>query len=382
MSYNVDNIININTRISPAGLGFANFAEAIQFAPESELPVGFLVDTYREYTTLTALSIDFPSTTETYKAVNRWLGGIPATSKIKVWGTADADLNWTDTLNKVRNVLWWFWSFFTKPVYDDIAVSVPDIASWHNSNETYFMNCQSLVANVEAIRDPNVTADIATTLTTSGYRFASTFSHATDPYAGISLCKWFAAVNYSANKSTITGEYKKLSGVAAEDLSDSAYGAMTQATKKCQFYSVVDLQGSVDNGRVINTWSHSTFGEWMDDVVNLAAFVNGLKVTLYNTIANATTKVGQDPVGQSLLIGAAKSVCEQYIANDYLGPRNYIDPDDGVEKFTAGYEILTKPEDILDLSDPDRDARKSAPLRIRIFRKGAIHMVNVDVDVF
>lgn len=382
MSYNVDNIINIVTRISPAGLAFANFAEALMFAPESELPAGFAVDTYREYTTLTALSVDFAETTETYKAMNRWLGGIPATSKVKVWGTADADATWTATLNKARNELWWFWSFFTKPVYDDITTAVPAIADWCNSNESYFMDCQGLAANVDDIRDPNSSADISSTLTTSGYRFASTFSHATDPYAGIALCKWFAAVNYSADKSTITGEYKKLSGVAAEDLNDSAYGAMTQDTKKCQFYSTVDLQGSTDVGRVINSWSHSSFGEWMDDVVNLAAFVNALKVTLYNTIANQPTKLGQDPIGQSTLIGSAKAVCEQYIANDYLGPRNYLDPDDGIEKFTVGYEILTKPEDILDLSDPDRDARKSAPLRIRIFRKGAIHVVDVSIDVF
>lgn len=380
MPYNVDQIIPINVRISPQGLGFANFAEAVLFSAESELPVGFAVDTYREYTSLTALSVDFASTTEVYKAANRWLGGIPATFKLKVWGTADLDANWTATLNKARNELWWFWSFFSATVYAS-TVDVTEIADWSNSNETYFMNCQT-GANVVTIRDPISTVDIASALTTAGYRYASTFAHATDPYAGISLCKWFAAVNYSAVKSTITGEYKKLSGVAAENLTDTEYGAMTQDTKKAQFYSVIELQGSTDVGRVINSWSHSSFGEWMDDVVNLAAFINGLKVTLYNTIANSVTKLGQDPVGQSLLIGAAKSVCEQYIANDYLGPRNYTDPDDGVDKFTRGYEILTKPEDILDLSDPDRAARKASAMRIRIFRKGAIHLAPVDVSVY
>jgi hypothetical protein len=380
MPYNVNNIINIQTRISPAGLGFANFAKAVLFAPESELPVGFNTDTYREYTSMAALDDDFASTTEVYKAANRWLGGIPSSSNLTVYAVDDLDADWATTLGKARDQIWWFWSFFTAPIYADVA-QVAEIASWCNTFESYFMDCQT-GANATAIRDPGDATDISTVLTTSGYRYASTFAHATDPYAGISLCKWFAGVNYSADKSTITGEYKKLSGVAAEDLTDTEYGAMTQATKKCMFYSVVELQGSVDSGRVINSYSHSSFGEFMDDVVNLAAFVNNLKVTLYNTIANSTTKVGQDPVGQSLLIGAARSICEQYIANDYLGPRNYTDPDDGVDKFTAGYEILTKPEDILDLSDADRDARKSAPLRIRVFRKGAIHAADISVDVY
>ena len=380
MGYNIANIISINTRISPAGLGFANFAEALMFAPESELPVGFNVDTYREYTSLVDLSVDFDSTTETYIAMNRWLGGIPATNKIKVWGKADADATITDTLNKARNVVWWYWSFFTKDIYA-VPSDVIEISEWSNVNESYFLNCQVGVSST-AIRNPTDTTDIASTLTTAGYRLASTFPHLTDPYAGISLCKWFAAVNYNADNSTITGEFKKLSGVAAETLTGSEYGAMTQNTKKAIFYTVVELQGSTDVGRVINSWSHSSYGEWMDDVVNLSAFVNAVKVGLYNVIANQTTKAGQDPVGQSLLIGRAKSTCEGYISNGYLGPRNYTDPDDGIDKFTAGYEILTKPEDILNLSDPERDDRQSAPLRIRVFRKGAIHKSIVDIDVY
>ncbi|MGH9928337.1 MAG: DUF3383 family protein, partial [Pyrinomonadaceae bacterium] len=83
-----------------------------------------------------------------------------------------------------------------------------------------------------------------------------------------------------------------------------------------------------------------------------------------------------------VLIGAAKVICEQFIANGYLGPRNYTDPDDGLEKYTAGYEILTKPEDILDITNAQRDAREAAPLRIRVFRAGAIHAVDVELDVY
>lgn len=380
MAYDVSQIIPITARIVPNGIATANFAEALMFAPQTELPVGFLPDTYRTYTTLTALSVDFPDTTETYKAMARWLDGTPATRKVKVWGAATADATITATLNKARNVLWWYWSFFTKGVYAD-ATKVGLIAAWHDTADAYFMNCQT-GTSATAIRVPATTTDISTVLTTSGYRHATTVAHATDPYAGIALCKHFAAVNYSAANSTITGEFKKSPGVAAEDLTDTAYDAMKLDTKKCAFYSLVELQGSNDVGRWLNTWSHSSYGEWMDDVVNLDAFVNGLKVALYNAAAGQVTKLAQTPVGQAVLIGAARGICEQYITNNYLGPRNYTDPDDGLEKYTVGYEILTKPEDILDLSDADRDARKSAAIRIRIFRAGAIHSVPVDIDIY
>ena len=153
-------------------------------------------------------------------------------------------------------------------------------------------------------------------------------------------------------------------------------------TKKAVFYTVVDLQGSNDVGRVINSWSHSSFGEYIDDVVNLDAFVNDLRVTLYNATANQTTKLAQTPPGQAVLISAAKETAERYIANGYLGPRNWTNPDTGLDEYVIGYQILTKPEDILDLSDADRADRKSAPIRICIFRAGAIHAVDVTCDVY
>jgi hypothetical protein len=380
MSYPAGNIININARIRPKGLALANFASGLIVAPNAELPGGFAADTYRVYSSMQSLSADFADTTETYKTAERWLGGIPTTRQVYVWGSNSGDLTKKATLDKIRNVLWWYWTFFTAPVLA-VKADVLAIAAWCETNGSFFVNNQTGASATE-IRDPNDTDDIATQLTTLGYRHAATVAHATDGNAGNALAKHFAAVNYSATNSTITGEYKKSPGVASEDLGDTEYFAMEKATKRVAFYTTVDNQGSVDIGRWKNTVTHSTYGEFIDDVVNLDAFINSIRVALYNMVANQTTKLGQDPVGQAMLNGAARTVGVQYVGNGYLGPRNYIDPDDGVEKYTPGFEILTKPEDILDLSDPDRDARKSAPIRIRLFRKGAIHIVDVDLDIY
>lgn len=380
MSYPATDIIQINTRISPAGLGTANFASAMLFAPETELPSGFLKDTYRTYSDMKGLTVDFASTTETYKSAVKWLGGTPATRKLTVWGAATADATPDVTLAKARDKTWWYWTMLTAPVLA-VASKVTKAAEWCEANGSMLINNQTGTA-ATAIRDPMLSNDIASSLTTLGYRHVFTACHATDGNAGNALAKHFAAVNYSADRSTITGEFKKSPGVAAEDLTGTAYDAMKKDTKKAVFYSVVDLQGSTDAGRWLNTFTHSSYGEYIDDVVNLDAFVNYLTTALYNTLTKQTTKLAQTPVGQSVLIGAARAICEQYVRNGYLGPRNYIDPDDGLEKYTVGYEILTKPEDILDLSDADRNARKSAPLRIRLFRAGAIHICDVDIDVY
>lgn len=374
----IEQIIPITTRISPAGLSTANFASAMLFANKTELPSGFTKDTVRTYYSTSSLAADFAPTTETYKAGAKFLGSTPAVPKLTVWGTADDDADIKTTLTKAFNKHYWYWTLVTKDVLATEA-DVLEIASWCEENSVMFPNSQTGEAVVK-IRNPDADDDICSKLNKLGHRHAFTVAHATDPYAAYALIKHSASVNYSADNSTIDTEFKKSPGVAAEDLSDTEQNAMV--TKRCAFYSVLDLQGSTDSGRWLQTWSHSTYGESISDIVDLDAFVNSLRVELYNTIVNQTTKLPQTPVGQEALIGAAKRVGRQYIRNRYLGPRNYTSPDTGLEAYTEGFEVLTKATDILDLSDSDRAARKSAPINMRVFKAGSIRICDVTVDVY
>jgi hypothetical protein len=374
----IEQIIPITTRISPAGLSTANFASAMLFADKTELPSDFTKDTVRTYYSTSSLAADFAPTTETYKAGAKFLGSTPAVPKLTVWATADDDVDIKATLTKAFDKHYWYWTLVTKDVLATEA-DVLLIASWCEENSVMFPNSQTGEAVVK-IRNPDAGDDICSQLNTLGYRHAFTVAHATDPYAAYALIKHSASVNYSADNSTIDTEFKKSPGVAAEDLSDTEQNAMV--AKRCAFYSVLDLQGSTDSGRWLQTWSHSTYGESISDIVDLDAFVNSLRVELYNTIVNQTTKLPQTPVGQEALIGAAKRVGKQYIRNRYLGPRNYTSPDTGLESYTDGFEVLTKATDILDLSDSDRAARKSAPINMRVFKAGSVRICDVTVDVY
>lgn len=379
MSYPASNIIQITTRMRAGGLAFANFASTVLFSPQSETPSTMSPGSFKTYATLNALSVDFASDTETYRAAERFLGSIPRPRELTVYSPEEADTSITETLNKARNQRWWYNTLFTESIHAKTA-EILQIAQWCDSNDSLFVN--NITGELaEAVRDENTDDDIASQLTQLGYRHTFTAVHATDPYAGNALLVHFTAVNYRGDNTTITGFGKKSPGVLAESLEQTEYTAMTSDKKRAVFYSQVDLQGSTDMGRWLNTRTHSTYGEQIDDVVNLDAFVNHITVTLYNTIMNVTTKLPQTTVGQAILIGAVETACEQYITNGYLGERNYVNPDTGLEEYTRGYEVLTVPEAILDLSNEDRDARLSAPLRIRVFRAGAIEAVPVDISI-
>lgn len=379
MAMPADQIIRTNVRLSMGGLGFANFASATVFADAADVTSGSLTpNTRKTYFDAQELAVDFPESTETYKAASAWLGGTPKMREVTIWMTDGDDATITETLNKARDAYWWYWTIFTAPVLA-VAGSVETIAQWCEQNVSMFINNQTGAA-VADIRDQNKADDIASKLTALGLRHVFTAAHATNAHAGTHLAKHFAAVNYSADKSTITGEGKKSPSVLAEDVKGSEIVAMR--AKNAVFYSIVELQGSQDVGRWLNTKTHSAYKEFIDDVVNLDALVNTLVVRMYNSMFNAPTKLNQTPRGQAVLLSTCLEVGQQFKDNNYLGARNYIDPDDGIQKHTEGFELLTKPEDILDLSPEDRAERKAAPIRVRLFRAGAIHEVNIDLDVF
>ena len=384
MSYDASNIINIVTRISPAGLSTADFGSAMIFADNSEAN-GIADDTVNTYTSLANLAVDYAAGTQVYRCADVWFSTIPNPGKIQVYQMESVDVDNASqikaVLDKARQSYWWYFTFFHKLVYTH--GSFKSVAAWGDSNDAMVPHLVS-GNQLAQVQDSAVTDDFCSELTAQGTRHcfslgSGQLSSANGDYAGVSLCAQFGSVLYSGQNTTITGEFKKLS-VAADDWSSSQTTAMT--SKKCAFYTKVDLQGSEDSGRVINAISHSSYGEWIDDVINLDAFVNSLKVALYNVLANQTTKLPQTPAGQQILISAANDIGQQYLDNGYLGPREYTDPDDGIKKQTVGFEVLTQPEDILTLSDANRAARQSAPIRMRIFKAGAIHHVEVTVDVY
>ena len=379
MTYSVDNVVNVTTRMIPGGLNIANFGFACLFAPETEAPAGFLPDTYRDYTSSSGLLDDsFLSNSETYLAAEKWLGSSPSTRQLRVYivATADSSVSYVNALNKALDQFWWFITLATIDLYDDEA-DVLAVAAWANSAEIYF---PSPTAKAETII-PGDQTSTPYKLTEFGYRYCHSTYHPTDRYAAFPILAWFAAVNYEGRSSTITGEYKVIANVAPVDLTQTAYNALEDNAVKCGFITDIELQGASVSNRYINSISHSGFMERIDDVFNTASFVNAIKVNVFNLIANSP-KIAQTVAGQTAVISTAEATCEQYIQNGFLGERTYVNPDSGLEEYTRGYEILTQPEDILTISDADRTQRKSAPLTIRIFRAGAIEQVFVDLTIY
>ena len=367
------------TRFSPGALGVANFGFAVLFITEAEgVAAGLAVDEYRDYTNTSDILTDgFVSTDETYKAADKWLGSTPNPRQLRIYVKPDADASYVDTYARARDSFWWYITLNTIDLYD-VPADVIAAATWCNSNEAYFANC-AFDANTII---PGDTSTVSYDLTQLGLRRVHSTYNPDDRYAAFPILAWFATVNYNVDNSTITGEYKTITNSTAVDLTTTAQNALLDVQVKTGFVSDVDLQGQTVKNRYINSITHSANFEWIDDVFNSDAFINAVKVDAFNAIANQPAKLGQTLAGQQLILNTVKGTCEDYIDNGYLGERNYLNPDNGQEEFTRGYEILTVAEDILDLSADERTNRFSAPIRLRIFRAGAIQKSVIDITIY
>jgi hypothetical protein len=375
MAYPAEDIINITTLISSAGLGTANFGAGMVFADfDSSSDATFLEGSYRDYGSAAAVAVDFNIASDPYKAALAWFSAIPKPKSLRIYLRSEDDTPVESMNDAINKGIWFYWFEFETAIRANDA-DVLALASAGDAAGKFY----AYTTSQAAVRDPSLSTDIVSKAVTQGSRRMFVLSHATAPYAGFELAAVFSRVNFNAANTTITGEFKKLPGIGAEDLTKTAYAAMKQ--KGAVFYTKVETGGEVDNGRVINSKSTSTFGEFIDDVFNLDAFVNFLTVGLYNALATIPTKAKQTPEGQQILIDAAAQIGEKFIDNGYLGARTYTSDETGEEVLSRGYEVLTVASDILDISDAERSARAAAPITMRLFRAGAIHTVDVTVQV-
>lgn len=375
MAYPAESIINVDTLISSAGLGTANFGAGMVFADfDSSSDAAFVEGTYRDYGTAAAVAVDFSIASDPYKAAEAWFSALPKPKSLRIYlrienNTPVASLN--DAINKR---IWFYWYEFETAIRANDA-EVLALAAAGDAAGKFF----AYTTNEATVRDPSITTDVVSKAVIQGSRRMFLASHASELYEGFEIAAVFSRVNFNAANSTITGEFKKLPGIDAEDLTQTAYAAMKQ--KGAVFYTVVETGGEKDMGRVINSKTTSTYGEFIDDVFNLDAFVNYLTVALYNALTKVPTKLRQTAAGQQILINAAAQIGERFIGNGYLGERLYLSDKTGEETLSRGYEILTTAEDIQNLTDAERSDRKAAPIVMRLFRAGAIHAVDVTAQV-
>lgn len=382
MAFPVNRIITVNEFIQAGGLGFVNFGKTTVMALNAELQGGqtWPVKTFKTFNNITELATYFAETTETYKLASRWFSN--RGGQLYVYMRDETNDSVITSANDARGKKWFYNILFTKEVYASES-DVLALADWADSNKAYFW----MASDDPNVADDSKSDDIASKLLAKGnrhiavgYRQAATI--ATDSsqiYFMAGLAAEFAKVNYSGLDTSITGEFKSIIGAVAEDLTPTEITALEN--KKVVMYTITEEGDQRDVGVVLNSWSMSSYGEFIDDVINVDALSSALRVTCYN-VFRKNKKVQLTPKGQAQQIGAADALFKQYFDNGVLGAGNIENPVTTESEFAEfGYKIYTKPEDILQINDADKRKRKMYPINARVNLARAGHSLVIDMTV-
>ncbi len=225
------------------------------------------------------------------------------------------------------------------------------------------------------VLDSTVDDDIASLLEalTPKYTFVQ-YSSAT-PYAVASFFGRALTVNFNGNNTTITMMYKQEPGITPEELSTSEANVLEG--KRCNVFV------EYNNDTAIVQYGTMSGPAYWDEIHNLAWLRNRIQTDVYNLLYTSFTKVPQTDAGNHLIATTIESGLIQGVVNGMIAPGQWNSGGFGTLKqgdfLEKGYYIYAP--SITSQSQSDREARMSVPFQIAVKLAGAVHTVDIAINV-
>lgn len=200
-------------------------------------------------------------------------------------------------------------------------------------------------------------------------------AYSSNPYAVISALGRAFTVNFSANRSTITLKFKQLPGIVAEGLSETQANAL--AAKNCNVFATYDNDTAIFQEGVM------AGGAWFDEIHGLDWLQNAVQTEVWNLLYQSKTKIPQTDAGVNRIVARIDSVMREAINNGLVAPGTWNSDgfgqlEDG-DYLPKGYYIYAGLVD--DQAQSEREQRKAPPIQVAVKLAGAIHSVDVQIDV-
>jgi len=225
------------------------------------------------------------------------------------------------------------------------------------------------------VLDSTSTTDIASRFKAKGYKYSCVQWSSTSPYAAASLLGRLLTTDFNANNTTITLMWKQEPGIVPEILTSTQANVLED--KRANVFV------AYNNDTAIIQYGVTPSGIFIDSVYNSIWFQNRIQTDVYNLLYQSLTKIPQTDAGNALIAAVIAGACDAAVNNGYLAPGVWNSGGFGALKqgdtLAKGYYIYVPP--IALQSQADREARKSVPFQIAAKEAGAIHTVDILVNV-
>lgn len=222
--------------------------------------------------------------------------------------------------------------------------------------------------------DATSTTDIGYLLKAAAY-MRSVVQYSATPYAVASLFGRILTTNFDANNSMITLMYKQEPGITAELLTTQQADALKNKN--------VNVFTFYDNNTAIIEYGTTANGYFFDEVLGADWLRGRLMTDLYNALYTSLTKIPQTDAGMAQLATVIEAACAAAVNNGLVGPGTWTSGGFGQLKtgqfLSAGFYVYTPP--LSAQSDSDRSARKSVAFQVAAKLAGAVHSVDVVVNI-
>lgn len=223
--------------------------------------------------------------------------------------------------------------------------------------------------------DPTSTTDLLATFDALKLKYSFAQYSSSSPYAAASMFGRLLTTDFNANNSTITLMYKQEPGIVPESLTSSQADAI-QAKNGNVFVEY-------SNDTAIIQYGVTPSGIFIDSVYNSIWFQNRVQTDVYNLLYQSPTKIPQTDAGNALIAATIEAACDAAVNNGYLAPGVWNSGGFGAlrqgDTLAKGYYVYAPP--IALQSQADREARKSVSFQVAAKEAGAIHTVDILVNV-
>ena len=223
--------------------------------------------------------------------------------------------------------------------------------------------------------DQHQTTTLGYKLAAAGYQHTLCGYSSTNPAMAASILGRMSTVDFAGSNTTLTLKFKQCPGVTAENLTLSQSNALA--------VNNVNVFVAYDNDTSILQEGVMSGGWFIDERHGLDWLQNYVQTAVWNLLYTSTTKIGQDEIGSTDLVATVSQALEQAVTNNLVSPGVWNSDGFGALKrgdtLSTGYYVYIQPMD--EQSQADREARKAPPIQCAVKLTGAIHFVDVTINV-
>lgn len=223
--------------------------------------------------------------------------------------------------------------------------------------------------------DPNQKTSLGYKLFQAGYNHTVTAYSSTNRAAAASILGRMSTVDFEGSNTTITLKFKQCPGVTPENLTVSQASALRANN--------VNVFAAYDNDTSILQEGVMAGGWFIDERHGLDWLQNYVQTAVWNLLYTSTTKIGQDDQGSTDLVATVSQALEQGVTNNLISPGVWNSDGFGALKrgdtLSTGFYVYIQP--MAEQSQADREARKAPPIQCAVKLTGAVHFVDVTINV-